>query len=209
MAVGVKRGIDIVLSALGLAVLSPLIILVTLTVRATMGSPVLFRQQRLGYRGKPFTINKFRTMTFHKGEDGELLPDEQRLTPVGRVLRMTALDEMPELLNVLKGDMSAVGPRPLLPEYQSLYTEDEWRRHEVRPGMAGPVLAHRRNDSDWEAKFKLDIAYVDNWSLWLDLRILARTAWQVLKREGVTAQGHATAPKYQGSGDATGQSKAS
>ena len=200
---------DIILSALALVVLSPLILLVALTVRATMGPPVFFRQQRLGYRGKPFTINKFRTMTFQKGEDGELLADEHRLTPVGRVLRMTTLDELLELFNVLKGEMSAVGPRPLLPEYRSLYTEEEWRRHEVPPGMAGPVLAHRRNDSDWGDKFKMDISYVDNWSLWLDLRILTRTAWQVLKREGVTAQGHATAPKFQGSGNKTGRSETS
>jgi lipopolysaccharide/colanic/teichoic acid biosynthesis glycosyltransferase len=139
-------------------------------------------------------------MTEERDENGNLLPDEQRLTPVGRFLRSLTLDELPELFNVLKGEMSLVGPRPLLVEYRDLYTPEQWRRHEMPPGMAGPVLASGRNLLDWEEKFRLDVWYVDHWSLWLDFQILARTAWKVLKREGVSAEGHATMPKFEGVG---------
>jgi lipopolysaccharide/colanic/teichoic acid biosynthesis glycosyltransferase len=145
-------------------------------------------------------IYKFRTMNNNKDAHGYLLPDEQRLTRFGRFLRILTLDELPELFNVLKGDMSLVGPRALLVEYRDLYTPEQWRRHEMPPGMAGPVLASGRNLLDWEEKFRLDVWYVDHWSLWLDFKILARTVWKVLKREGVSAEGHATMPKFEGVG---------
>ncbi|RLA77649.1 MAG: sugar transferase [Deltaproteobacteria bacterium] len=181
-----------------LVVFGPLMILVTLLIWITMGRPILFRQPRIGFKGRVFTIYKFRTMTDERDEQGNLLPDEYRLTPLGRLLRNLTLDELPELFNVLKGDMSIVGPRPLLVEYRDLYTPEQWRRHEMPPGMAGPVLANGRNILDWEEKFKRDLWYVDNWSLWLDFKILAITAWKVLKREGISAEGHVTMPKFTG-----------
>lgn len=204
----IKRFMDVVLSAILLSVFSPLIALIALAIRLTMGPPVLFRQPRIGYRGRVFTIYKFRTMSDARDEMGNLLPDEQRLTPLGRFLRSTTLDELPELFNVLKGEMSLVGPRPLLVEYRDLYTPEQWRRHEMPPGMAGPVLADGRNLLSWEEKFRRDVWYVDHWSLWLDLQILVRTAWKVLKREGVSAEGYVTMPKFQGSGNRiTGEPK--
>lgn len=163
-----------------------------------MGFPIFFAQPRLGYRGEIFTIYKFRTMTEDRDEDGIFLSDEKRLTWIGRLLRSTTLDELPELFNVLKGEMSAVGPRPLLVEYRDLYTEDQWPRHEMPPGMAGPVLAGGRNTLTWEEKFEKDLWYVDNWSLWLDFKILFRTAIKVLKREGTSTEGYATMPKFTG-----------
>ncbi len=194
----IKRLFDIVFSAFLLLVFSPLLLLISLLIWLTMGRPILFRQPRIGYRGRVFTIYKFRTMNDARDTDGNLLPDEQRLTRLGKFLRSLTLDELPELFNVLKGEMSIVGPRPLLVEYRDLYTSEQWRRHEMPPGMAGPVLASGRNLLDWEEKFRLDVWYVDNWSLWLDFQILARTAWKVLKREGVSAEGHATMPKFTG-----------
>lgn len=196
----IKRIFDVVVSSILLAFLSPLMIFIALAIRLTMGSPVLFKQARLGYKGRPFTIYKFRTMTNERDTEGNLLPDERRLTRLGRLLRSLTLDELPELFNVLKGDMSIVGPRPLLVEYRDLYTPEQWRRHEMPPGMAGPVLADGRNVLDWEEKFKRDLWYVDNWSLWLDFKILAITAWKVLRREGVSAEGYATMPKFTGEG---------
>lgn len=194
-----KRLIDIVLSVLALVILSPLTLLIALAIRFTMGPPVLFRQVRPGLHGKPFVMYKFRTMLDLRDEEGNLLPDEQRLTRLGRFLRKFSLDEIPELWNVLKGDMSAVGPRPLLMEYLPLYTPEQARRHEVRPGMAGPVIRSGRNLLGWEEKFKLDVWYVDNLSFWLDVKILALTFISVLRGYGVSAPGTATAPKFQGS----------
>lgn len=195
----IKRAFDIVVSSITLTLLLPLIGLIALAIRFRIGPPVFFCQPRLGYRGKPFAIYKFRTMTEDRDGQGNLLPDETRLTRLGRFLRSTTLDELPELINVLKGEMSLVGPRPLLVEYRDLYTLEQWRRHEMPPGMAGPVLVSGRNILSWEEKFALDVWYVDHWSLWLDFKILGRTAWKVLKREGVSAEGCATMPTFQGS----------
>ena len=201
----VKRLFDVIVSSLLILLFAPLMLLIALAIWVTMGRPILFRQPRIGYRGRVFTIYKFRTMTDERDEQGNLLPDEQRLTGLGRFLRSLTLDELPELFNVLKGEMSLVGPRPLLVDYRDLYTPEQWRRHEMPPGMAGPVLASGRNLLDWEEKFRLDVWYVDHWSLWLDFQILARTAWKVLKREGVSAEGYATMPRFQGSRSGAGQ----
>lgn len=165
-----KRFFDLIISTFLLFAFSPLFLLISFLVRLTMGRPILFRQPRVGYQGRPFVIYKFRTMTEEQDEQSNLLPDEQRLTRVGRFVRSTTLDELPELINVLKGEMSLVGPRPLLVDYRDLYTPEQWRRHEMPPGMAGPVLADGRNALDWEEKFKRDVWYVDHWSLWLDSR---------------------------------------
>lgn len=205
--IALKRAFDLVFSASLLIFLSPLLLLISLLIWLTMGRPILFRQPRIGYKGRIFTIYKFRTMNDARDAEGDLLPDEERLTRVGKLLRSLTLDELPELFNVLKGDMSIVGPRPLLVEYRNLYTPEQWRRHEMPPGMAGPVLASGRNLLDWEEKFRLDVWYVDNWSLWLDFQILVRTAWKVFKREGVSAEGYATMPRFKGnqaSSDAKG-----
>lgn len=194
----VKRLIDFIGTLVGLVVLSPLIALIALLVRVNMGAPVLFRQVRPGLHGKPFVLYKFRTMRDLRDAEGRLLPDEQRLTRLGAFLRSTSLDELPELFNVLKGDMSLVGPRPLLMEYLPRYTPEQTRRHEVKPGITGWAQINGRNALSWEEKFKLDVWYVDNWSLWLDLKILAITFWKVLKREGISAEGHATMPEFLG-----------
>jgi sugar transferase EpsL len=194
-----KRLFDVAAAATALVLLSPLIGGIALAVRATMGRPILFRQLRLGYRGQPFTILKFRSMTAACDQDGRLLPDGQRLTVVGRLLRSLTLDELPELFNVVRGDMSLVGPRPLLVDYRDLYRADQWRRHDMPPGMAGPVLARGRNTLTWDQKFALDIDYVDHWSLHRDAAILLQTAWKVVTREGVSATDHATMPRYTGS----------
>lgn len=193
-----KRLLDIVLAATALVLLSPVALVVAIAIRLTMGPPIIFRQLRPGLHGKPFVMYKFRTMLDLRDERGNLLPDEQRLTRLGKFLRRFSLDEIPELWNVLKGDMSVVGPRPLLMEYLPLYTPEQARRHEVKPGMAGPVIMSGRNILDWDEKFKLDVWYVDNLSLWLDLKILVLTALKVLKGEGVSAPGHGTAPKFKG-----------
>jgi len=194
-----KRVLDVILATLALIVLSPVALAVALAVFLTMGRPVIFRQVRPGLHGKPFVMYKFRTMLDLRDEEGNLLPDEKRLTRLGKFLRRFSLDEIPELWNVLKGDMSIVGPRPLLMEYLPLYTPEQARRHEVKPGMAGPVIMSGRNILDWEEKFKLDVWYVDNVSLWVDLKILALTAWKVLKGEGVSPPGYATMPRFEGS----------
>jgi len=193
-----KRAFDITVSALLLLLFSPLFLLISFLIRLTMGRPILFRQPRLGYQGRPFVLYKFRTMTDERDEHGNLFPDEQRLTQLGRFLRSLTLDELPELINVLRGEMSLVGPRPLLVDYRDLYTPEQWRRHDMPPGMAGPVLASGRNILSWEEKFALDVWYVDNWSLWLDFKILARTTLKVLKREGVSAEGYVTMPRFSG-----------
>ncbi|MGQ0669640.1 MAG: sugar transferase [Actinomycetota bacterium] len=193
-----KRSFDVIVSSACLVVASPLFAAISGLVRLTMGPPILFRQVRLGLAGCPFVLYKVRTMTQDRDARGELLPDEQRLTNLGRFLRRSTLDELPELINVLRGDMSIVGPRPLLPEYRDLYTPEQWRRHELKPGMAGPVPAMGRNALSWEEKLALDIWYVDSWSFWLDLRLLLISFWKVLKAEGISAEGHATMPRLGG-----------
>jgi sugar transferase EpsL len=191
-----KRVFDIVVSAVALTVLAPVMGLTALAVWRTMGRPVLFRQARPGLHGKPFVMYKFRTMRDLRDAEGNLLPDEARLTPFGRWLRTTSLDELPELVNVLRGEMSLVGPRPLLMEYLERYTPEQARRHEVKPGITGWAQIHGRNNLSWEERLRLDVWYVDHWSLWLDLKILWRTLWMVLRREGISAQGHATMPRF-------------
>ncbi len=193
-----KRLFDLLLSLGGLLVLALPLLLLWVLVRRKLGSPVLFRQVRPGQHGRPFMMVKFRTMTDERGADGELLPDAQRLTSFGRFLRATSLDELPELWNVLRGEMSLVGPRPLLMEYLPLYSPEQARRHEVRPGITGWAQVNGRNAMSWEERFKLDVWYVDHRSLWLDLRILWLTVRKVLMREGISAQGEATMPRFTG-----------
>ncbi|MCF6095703.1 sugar transferase [Thermovorax subterraneus] len=196
----IKRAMDIVLSAVLLLLLSPIMILIALLVYINLGSPVIFKQMRPGLHGKPFCIYKFRTMKDLRDENCNLLPDELRLTKFGAFLRSTSLDELPELINVLKGEMSLVGPRPLLMEYLDRYTPEQARRHEVKPGITGWAQVNGRNAISWEEKFKLDVWYVDNWSIWLDLKILFITLLKVLQREGIRARNHVTMPKFTGSG---------
>jgi sugar transferase EpsL len=196
----IKRAIDVGLSAAGLVLASPFLLISGLIVRAGIGGPVLFRQERLGYLGRPFVLVKFRTLRDVRDASGHLLPDEYRMTRAGRWLRRTSLDELPELVNVLRGEMSLVGPRPLLPEYRSRYSQLQWRRHEMPPGIAGPVPAYGRNALTWPDKFALDIWYVDNWSLSLDLKLLRRTIWKAIVGGGVSAHGHATMPPFDGPG---------
>ena len=194
-----KRLFDVVVSACALLVLALPLLVVIWMVRRKLGSPVFFTQVRPGMHGKPFKMVKFRSMTSERGADGELLPDAVRLTPFGRFLRSTSLDELPELWNVLKGDMSLVGPRPLLMEYLPLYSPEQARRHEVRPGITGWAQVNGRNAISWEDKFKLDVWYVDHCSLWLDIKILWLTVKKVLVREGISAAGEATMGKFTGS----------
>lgn len=194
-----KRLFDIVLAVLILVVLSPVLALVTFAVRLKLGSPVLFRQARPGINGKPFMLYKFRTMTDERDVKGNLLSDAQRLGPLGQFLRATSLDELPELWNVLKGDMSLVGPRPLLMEYLPLYTKAQARRHEVRPGVTGWAQVNGRNGLSWDERFALDVWYVDNRSVWLDVKILFLTVWKVVRREGISQAGHATMEPFKGS----------
>ena len=193
-----KRLLDIVASACALLVLALPLLVVVWMVRRKLGSPVFFTQVRPGLHGKPFEMVKFRTMTDARGPDGELLPDAVRLTPFGRFLRATSLDELPELWNVLKGDMSLVGPRPLLMEYLPLYSPELARRHEVRPGITGWAQVNGRNAIGWEDKFTLDVWYVDHRSLWLDVKILWLTVKKVLVRDGISAEGEATMPRFTG-----------
>jgi lipopolysaccharide/colanic/teichoic acid biosynthesis glycosyltransferase len=194
-----KRFLDYLLTIPGIVLVSPVILIITLLVRLKIGSPVLFTQVRPGLYSRPFRIYKFRTMTDEKGPDGRLLPDAERLVPFGRFLRSTSLDELPELLNVLKGDMSLVGPRPLLMEYLDRYTPEQARRHEVRPGITGWAQVNGRNALSWEEKFTLDVWYVDNSSLWLDIKILFMTIWKTVKREDINHDGQATMPVFYGS----------
>ncbi|WP_029215676.1 sugar transferase [Kallotenue papyrolyticum] len=194
-----KRLIDLAVSATALIVLAPVLALLAVLVRVRLGAPVLFRQQRPGLHGQPFTLYKFRTMTDARDAQGRLLPDAQRLTRFGRFLRSTSLDELPELFNVLKGEMSLVGPRPLLMEYLERYTPEQMRRHAVRPGITGWAQINGRNALSWEQKFALDVWYVDHQSLWLDLKILALTLWKIIKREGISQPGQATMEEFRGS----------
>jgi len=193
-----KRSLDILLSVVALAVLSPILLLLGVIVRLRLGSPVLFGQKRPGHYGRPFQLTKFRTMTDDRNDDGDLLPDVERLNRFGRFLRSTSLDELPELWNVLKGDMSLVGPRPLLMEYLQLYSDEQARRHDVRPGITGWAQVNGRNTLAWDEKFKLDVWYVDNRTVWLDIRILFMTIAKVLKGDGVSHAEHATMEKFRG-----------
>ncbi len=198
-----KRVIDVTAATILLAGLSPLLLAVAVIVRLKMGSPVLFRQQRPGLHGVLFEMFKFRTMSDSLDAQGRPLPDEKRLTRLGRFLRGSSLDELPELLNVLRGEMSLVGPRPLLVEYLDRYTPEQARRHDVRPGITGWAQVNGRNALSWESKFELDVWYVDNWSLWLDWKILCLTLITVLKRDGIQAANHATMPKFVGNREST------
>jgi len=194
-----KRLLDIFVSSTALSILAPLILVIAWQINRKMGSPVLFRQTRPGLNGKPFEMIKFRTMKDAVDAQGNPLPDSERLTPFGQFLRSSSLDELPELWNVLKGDMSLVGPRPLLMEYLPLYTPEQYRRHEVRPGVTGWAQINGRNALSWEEKFRLDVWYVDNRSLWLDIKILFLTVKKVVVRDGISADGEATMPKFTGS----------
>lgn len=194
----IKRAFDFTAALAGLIVLSPVLLLIAILVRCKLGSPVLFKQDRPGLNGKIFTMYKFRTMTDVRNGEGELLPDEERLPPFGRFMRSTSLDELPELINVLKGDMSLVGPRPLLTRYLPRYSSLQGRRHEVRPGITGWAQVNGRNAISWEEKFAHDVWYVDNFSFALDLKILAMTFWKIIKREGISQEGEATMAEFMG-----------
>lgn len=194
-----KRIFDLVLTLLTMLVALPLMALIAILVWLKHGRPVFFRQMRPGYRGVPYQVVKFRTMTDARDQDGNLLPDEQRITSLGRFLRSTSLDELPELFSVLRGVMSWVGPRPLLLQYLDRYNPEQARRHEVLPGITGWAQVNGRNILTWEDKFRLDVWYVDNWSIWLDLKILVLTFWKVVTREGISQPGHATAEEFMGS----------
>ena len=193
-----KRALDILLSGLAILVLSPVLLVVAVLVRVKLGSPVLFHQERPGLHEKIFTLCKFRTMTDARDEKGELLPDSVRLTSFGKFLRSTSLDELPELWNILKGDMSLIGPRPLLVKYLPLYTEEQHRRHEVRPGLTGLAQVHGRNATTWEQRFSYDLEYVSHVTLRMDISILLQTVSTVLTRRGVHAEGSATMEEFQG-----------
>lgn len=194
----IKRPMDFVLSLLAIIVLSPLILIIAILVKIKLGSPVLFKQQRPGMNEKIFTMYKFRTMTDERDENGNLLPDEVRLTKFGKFLRSTSLDELPELFNILKGDMSIIGPRPLLVEYLSLYNEHQKRRHEVKPGLSGLAQVNGRNAISWEQKFDLDVQYVDNVTFLGDLKIIFQTIKKVIIREGISSENAATMEPFRG-----------
>ncbi len=194
----IKEVFDRLLAFILIIILSPIMLIIALAIRLTMGSPVIFKQQRAGYKGRVFILYKFRTMTNETDENGNLLPDEKRLTKLGKFLRSTSLDELPQLFNILKGDMSFVGPRPLLVEYLELYDEEQMRRHDVKPGITGWAQINGRNAVSWEEKFKYDVWYVDNRSFWLDVKILFKTFIKVLKKEGISQPGKATAEKFKG-----------
>lgn len=198
-----KRLFDLVITVPLVILILPLLLVLTIAVRIQLGAPILFRQQRPGRNGTLFTIYKFRTMTNDTDENGALLPDEDRMTRFGQLLRSTSLDELPELYNVLRGDMSLVGSRPLLTEYLNYYTPEQMRRHAVPPGVTGWAQVNGRNALSWEDKFALDLWYVDHQSLWVDLKILALTLWKVLHREGINQPGYATADYFRGSSTRT------
>ncbi len=193
-----KRALDLTGALAGVSLAAVPMTLISIAVRLDMGSPVLFRQRRPGLRGRPFTIYKFRTMKQATDRAGNPLPDAERLTKLGRFLRATSLDELPELFCVLNGSMSLVGPRPLLMQYLDRYTPSQARRHDVKPGITGWAVIHGRNALSWEEKFQLDLWYVDHWTIWLDLKILYRTPLEVIRRKGIHAQGHATMPEFMG-----------
>ena len=195
----IKRLFDMAIAVPSVIILLPVFILIGFFVRMKIGVPVLFKQARPGLHGKPFTIYKFRTMTDERDNDGNLLSDGERLTRLGRFLRKTSMDELPELFNVIKGDMSIVGPRPLLIQYLDRYTPEQARRHEVKPGITGWAQVNGRNAITWEEKFKLDVWYVDNWSVWLDAKVIFMTIKKVLYREGISQEGHETMEYFMGS----------
>lgn len=191
-----KRLFDLALVLLTTPLWLPLLALLATLVRVRLGAPVFFRQRRPGYRARTFDLIKFRSMTDARGADGTLLPDAERLPPFGRLLRATSLDELPELINVLRGEMSLVGPRPLLVSYLSRYSPEQARRHDVPPGLTGWAQINGRNAISWDEKFRLDVWYVDHRSFWLDLRILLQTLWTVLARTGISSPGEATMPEF-------------
>ncbi len=193
-----KRLFDLTLTITGLILISPILLIVAVLVFVFHGYPILFRQQRPGYKGMPFFIYKFRTMTNRVNAQGGLLPDAERLTRLGRFLRSTSLDELPELFNILRGDLSLVGPRPLLMQYLPLYSPEQMRRHDTLPGITGWAQINGRNDITWSEKFRLDLWYVDHWSFWLDIKILLLTIWKVFKREGISQEGEATTTYFMG-----------
>lgn len=194
-----KRVIDMVVATIALIVLAPVLLVISAAIALLMGRPVLFTQERIGFRGRPFLLRKFRTMREARTADGALRPDGERLTPLGRWLRRTSLDELPELLNVLRGDMSLVGPRPLLPQYVPRYSPRQARRHEVRPGLTGLAQISGRNGLPWDERLELDVQYVERRSLALDMRILLSTIAKVLSGEGISQPGHETSEEFMGS----------
>ena len=193
-----KTCIDRLAASIGLLAVSPILLALALLIRFRLGTPVLFRQERIGLNDIPFTFVKFRTMTDERDPDGKLLPDLQRLTPFGQFLRSSSLDELPQLWNVVRGEMSLVGPRPLLPQYLARYSAFQRRRHEVKPGITGWAQIHGRNDVSWEHRFERDVWYVDNRSFPVDLKILLLTMMKVFRREGISRGGHATMPEFRG-----------
>ena len=194
----IKRSIDILGSGIGLIVISPILLIVGLAIKFKLGSPIFFTQDRLGKDGKVFKMIKFRTMLNKTDKFGNLLPDEERMTSFGKILRSTSIDELPELINVFKGEMSLVGPRPLLVEYKDLYSKEQFRRHEVRPGITGLAQVSGRNSLSWGDRFNLDIEYVDKYNLFIDTKILFMTVIKVLKRDGISQDGQATMEKFNG-----------
>ncbi|MDU1455951.1 MAG: sugar transferase [Paeniclostridium sordellii] len=194
----IKRAIDVLSATIGLIVISPIMIIVAILVRIKLGTPILFKQDRVGKNGKIFKMIKFRTMVDATDKFGNILPDEERLTKFGKSLRSTSLDELPELINVLKGDMSLVGPRPLLVKYIELYSKEQWRRHEVKPGITGWAQINGRNSITWSEKFKLDVWYVDNTSIFLDFKILLLTVLKVIRRDGINQSTNETMESFNG-----------
>jgi lipopolysaccharide/colanic/teichoic acid biosynthesis glycosyltransferase len=193
-----KRVFDLCMTILGIILLSPILGLISLILFLSQGSPIIFKQKRPGYKGRPFYIYKFRTMTDKKDAEGNLLPDERRITKIGHFLRSMSLDELPELFNILRGEMSLVGPRPLLMQYLARYTPEQARRHDVLPGLTGWAQINGRNILSWEDKFKLDVWYVDHWSLGLDIKIIFLTVFKVIRREGISQPGYITATEFTG-----------
>ncbi|QHI72082.1 sugar transferase [Aminipila terrae] len=199
----IKRTFDIIVSSCAILVLSPVLLIVSIMVRVKLGSPVIFMQERPGLHAKIFTMYKFRSMTDECDDTGQLMPDHVRLTNFGKFLRKTSLDELPELFNIFKGDMSFVGPRPLLVRYLERYNDEQARRHDVRPGLTGWAQINGRNAITWEEKFRLDVWYVDHWNLWLDLKIFIMTFVKVIRKEGISAEGEATMGEFLGTKEIT------
>jgi len=204
IALTLKRVIDVGIAGTALVATAPILAAAAFVTRISSGSPVLFRQERPGRGGQPFSVFKFRTMNDARDANGKLLPDAQRLTKVGAFLRASSIDELPQLANVIRGEMSLVGPRPLLMQYLSRYTREQARRHDVLPGITGWAQINGRNALSWNEKFALDVWYVDHWSPWLDVRILAKTIAHVIKREGISSEGHATMPEFMGNANGHG-----
>lgn len=194
----IKRMMDIILSLIALIILFPVLLVISILIFLVQGNPVFFKQQRPGYKGNPFSVYKFRTMRLANPGEDSVENDAQRLTPLGKFLRSTSLDELPELWNILNGEMSIVGPRPLLMQYLPLYSAEQMRRHDVLPGLTGWAQVNGRNTLSWEEKFALDVWYVDHWSIWLDIRIIWMTFWITIRREGISQEGEATAVEWKG-----------